>query len=445
MPHIAAERILTVSHAPDPLEVAQKLDEACFLGVSNYQSLILRRLDFDESICKSLRNVFRSKKRRNRLWEKVELRWLSGDPSLGLTTCLELDVIQELQLVLNNQDIPEKSWEALADALIVSKNLRSLHISTAFGKQGLCILSRGLLHPDATLRVLDLSWGNFESNDAVEALASGLTENRSLEEVKIIRSSLTDNQASLIVNAVKIHPKLRVLDLHGNHCGTQASQALGDLLENNTSLTDLCLSFQAPESRRQPSNGSRINLHCLTRGLSKNQNLRRVDLSDCGLNNDDIQLLAALLSQREAKIEELFVHRNSISDTGIIVFAKKLPCMRSLRRISLWGNPFEKEGGKALLEGAKRNFFLQQVDLFREFEAFEEMALYMALNKAGRRLLQTHDDRDMSVTKLSAVPLGLWARVLARADRSTFPSRTTVSNLDLIQHLLLGPALFHSR
>jgi Ran GTPase-activating protein (RanGAP) involved in mRNA processing and transport len=429
MAKIPTERTLTLSHlrTHHPSEIARRLalGTTC-KGIEQYDALVLRRMRFDESLCDLVKDALQLRLQ-TRMWKKVELRNCDGDVAASIATCMDIDAIEEIQLVLSRTEIPNDGWLAISEGLQSNSKLKCLRITTALEGRGMSTFARGLCSSTSSLRILDLSYSSFESDEAVEALAFGLRQNTTLEEVHLMGCSLMDQHAAWLSAGIRDHSSLQCWDLNGNKCGPASSFAIADLLSVNSHLQKLDLSFQTSDER--------LDVRLLVDALRHNTSLKILDLSNCGLDDEDVLLLGTLLCDSpDLSITELFIARNKITDRGISGLAAILPEVKSLRRLSLWGNPFNDLGAQALANGMRDNRRIEELDLFRNFFCSEKILLYTNLNRAGRRLLDS-DHR---------VPLGLWPLVLSRINSQTFQG-TSTNTSDLMFHMIRGPALFEAR
>ena len=419
MARIPSDHILSIS-LRDSNEVAVRLNEA----KANHEGLILRRVVFDSSTCNALWKALKFRQDLNKPWKKVELRNVNGDVAAAMSVCTSLDAIEEFQLVVNNTEIGFGGWFALSVGMQVNCNLSCLRITTVLNAAGMSSLAKGLKKSCSSLRTLDFSWSTLDEDDAVLELAMGLSANKTLHELHFMGCSLRDARAAQLVESLCNHPCLRVLDLNGNKAASCTSRALGLLLKSNQSLKKVDISFQ--------TNNERMNISLLAESLRQNTILKTLDLSNCQLDDADIEILGHLLCETNS-LEELFIARNKISDEGIRSLARMLAEMKGLKRLSIWGNPFGDEGAKALSLGLERNVELEEVDLVRTFPCTEMITHYLQLNKAGRRLMHA-----------PGVPLGLWPLILERVGKLSYPNGSKFTARDLQFYMLRGPALLHN-
>jgi Ran GTPase-activating protein (RanGAP) involved in mRNA processing and transport len=414
---ISPENILSISHIRDDAEIVRRLSEV----TERHKGLTLRRLFLNSTVCASLWQTLR-----DRHWQKVEFRNVGGDLTTAITICMSFDKMDEFQLVINDTEIEYTGWFALGMGLQVNSKLKCLRLTTTFSTQGMAALVEGLKADSTSLEILDFSWSTIDE-DGVRELAVGLSENKSLVDLQFMGCSLRDHQVALLVDSLlSQHSKLQRLDFNGNKAGLLASASFANLLRSSRTISTLDVSFQACD---EP-----LEMEVIAAALSVNTSLRMLNLSNCAISNEDAETLCRVLCESNTTLVELLLARNKIDDEGIASLAELLPQMDSLKRLSLWGNPFENEGAKALAEGLSANFTLEEVDLFRNFPCSEQITYYTTLNRGGRRLM--NDNR---------APLGLWPLVLERLGNLSMPNGSKTTSHDVMLYLLRGPALLHSR
>ena len=413
---IPPEKILSISHIRDDVEIAHRLSQV----TDRHKGLTLRRIFFNSTVCASLQTL------RGRHWQKVELRNVDGDLTTAITICMSFDEMDEFQLVINNTEIQYTGWYALGMGLQVNSKLKCLRLSTTFSTQGMAALVEGLKADSTSLESLDFSWSTIDEEDGVRELAAGLRGNKSLVSLQFMGCSLRDHQVALLVDSLSQHPKLLRLDLNGNKAGPLASASLANLLRSSPTLSTLDVSFQTSD---EP-----LEMEAIADALSVNTSLRIFNLTNCAISNESAETLCRVLCETNTTLVELLLARNKIDDEGITTLASLLPQMGSLKRLSLWGNPFEDDGAKALAKGLAANFALEEVDLFRNFPCSEQITYYTALNRGGRRLMNDNH-----------VLLGLWPLVLERLGNLSLPNGSKTTSYDLMLNMVRGPALLHSR
>ena len=122
-----------------------------------------------------------------------------------------------------------------------------------------------------TLRGLEI-WNTPLPHDCIQYLCQLLTNNKSIQELIIWISSISDRGVADICKVLEYNSTITSLDLHDNRLITSASsQALSHLLLNNSTLSKLDL--------RKTSLSSE-SLLLLLQSLSANKNMKRLKLDD---------------------------------------------------------------------------------------------------------------------------------------------------------------------
>lgn len=80
----------------------------------------------------------------------------------------------------------------------------------------------------------------------------------------------------------------------------------------------------------------------------KNNNVKEVDLSNCKLNDDDIQRLAEAL-KGNTRLQVLYLQNNSITDVGVRYLTERLTHNKVLGILNLDDNSISDEGGQELV------------------------------------------------------------------------------------------------
>ena len=320
------------------------------------------------------------------------------------------------------------------DSLLVgATGLQSLRIQDHLDCSQIQALGTGL-KANTSLRTLDLSRSRL---DSFSILADGLKNNMHLQHLKIRSLGLRDEHVSQILSAVSQHPSLTSIDLSFNHC--QNSDYFARFVNSNRSIQELCLGYQ------NVWQGPKFEIYELTEALASNTTLSTLSLSRNKLTDQDAIILAGAL-QGNTTLETLDVKENKIGDDGAVALAQlSAQCHSSgLQKINLMKNLCGLEGENAWLRAVHENVNIVDVQLSSTRSSsspaiLEQIRYYTALNMGGRRFLY------------KPPPLALWPTILQRADLLEWEDNTedffaedrnATFKLDVLQHLLRGPALF---
>ena len=280
------------------------------------------------------------------------------------------------------------------------------------------------LSETASLRFLELSYCIFD-DQSISHLVHGLANKQSLHTLSIPAGELDDSQLKRILSNLTNLSKLKVLKLPRNFLQQEGSEALGDLLDQNTSschLESLDLSHQHTER------ATKLDSRMFSQHLTTNSSLTSLNLSFCKLNNVDAIALASSLGHNQA-LQDLDLRSNNIRDDGIIALADYIGSSPRLKKMFLFGNPFREAGAAALYKAIKVNTIMQILNMGYSSCYYDIIQLYTCLNRAGRGLLS--QDLDPAI----------WPMVFARSEAISRSSRGTCSSADLIFQLLHGPVL----
>eukprot|EP00980_Cylindrotheca_fusiformis_P020585 scaffold7641_cov115-Cylindrotheca_fusiformis.AAC.31 len=453
-----------------------------FLKIQITPPFIMRAFPFDEMIPQLLfvtgngnnRSVVKSMKRssRNRAFSEM---FLSG-------VDVDIDIFNTIVDILNSRKwngIHMAECTGLIPELIeaVSPLVEKLSILGDFWELDSCCcqsLSRGLRLPNTRLEKLmlrvqlsnDLSMAleqslssrhcrieelivpisNSGKNGNVTILSKALQQSKTLKALKINRQDNMDttkdedrrHPISTLWKSLEDHPSLQELSIPGD-----ADFGIETLAEDSGVLVQ---SLQKLDLSNHRFNGDPLpGIQSIARRLSSSPNsLEYLSISGHSLSRMDVMSLADALSHpQHARIEELHMNNCNLDDDCIIAFAKRLPAMKTLKRLFLHDNPFGKTAAAALAEGMRHNCEIEHFVLprkARKATQVQQIELYLALNRAGRRLLKAKDP----------IPLSMWPDVLHRAGETLTPGKqqqqqysnsSCIHRNDVLYHLLQGPAL----
>jgi Ran GTPase-activating protein (RanGAP) involved in mRNA processing and transport len=407
----------------DSLSIVQRLDK--LKDDKNYKELYISLIYIDEMVANAIVDVLRSNDRK---WDGVHLAHCTGQVEVVITNALALGSVQKITLLPDSDHMNDKCLYALANGLRVNKSVKSLVLRVNLSKQLAIALAEGL-GCNSALEDLSLLL-SASDRYSIAALARGIQRNTKLRSLKLNQCSLEDGHVSDLVLALDSHPSLLDLSVQGRCCRSKGIIAISSLLKSDSKkLIKLDLSNQ------QELAIETFAVSFLASALPTNTTLKFLDLSSNRLNDGDVTSLAAALEENSA-LEELRLVNCNVSDRSATTLANHLPFMRGLKSLWLYGNPFDMEGAKNLLEAVRGNSNLGQLLIPRGRrktmdEIQRDIEYYLILNRGGRKLLQN----------VGTSP-GLWPRVLNRAGSVHWDYFTTKSaQADIIYILLQGPAL----
>jgi hypothetical protein len=272
-----------------------------------------------------------------------------------------------------------------------------------------------------------------ERGGEVARFIEELRLNKSLEELALYGSILSDETRSNIILALVGHPMFQRLSLNGNEGSDQSTRAICSLLNSGScmlsELTFVGLSFGS-----RPSSLRKINVGPLAEAIVRYGCLQYLDLSH---NRLDIRDFATLLdaASRCRTLVTLDVRHNNIGNLNVLDGIMQTHTPSRLRRLGLEGNPLGDDDRAALAKLVEDHPELHDFGFHSPNEPLlpSDIQYMLDLNRSGRVLLRK-----------PSTPLSVWAKVLERAN-SLFDSdadRDTRSErrASVIYVLLQGPA-----
>eukprot|EP00980_Cylindrotheca_fusiformis_P015922 scaffold4661_cov108-Cylindrotheca_fusiformis.AAC.5 len=364
-------------------------------------------------------------------------RW-SPDPSLVLQEAQKDDNISSLHLfglIFTENSIPE-----LVE-LLEGRSWRIVYFMQCHPTPGVScrLLSRALSQTRISKLLL---------HDSAE-LSSSLLMEQKLNGIQGLtlrqRQGLSNSQCLMLGKIVSCSKGLKELSLRGTPIASGALLApglaisyhletliIGETYLSAKSLSDLVV--VANPKRCQPS------IQATLRLLSSPQsNLKALDLSHLNLRSEHATVIAKALVDNNSCLEQLNLSFNNIGNKGLEAFARHLPQMKCLSKVSLQPNPWDN--GTVLCSAMQQNTSVDYLDSLLCLPEAEMIRYYTTINRGGRRLVQqnqVHDDIDKDV------PLGLWSLVLERAGRiNYYTEHGQQAKADSIFYLLRnGPVFF---
>ncbi len=320
--------------------------------------------------------------------------------------------------------------DAVTQILIQNSTLTSLNLPGLWGaaRRGVNItpvditpIARALTQ-NSTLTQLDASFNGHDDDDGVSSLAVALTHNSGLKflriengqigsaganalaQMLIVNSSLSrlslslvpirgegddfeqveyfDEGAGFIAEAIMQNRSLEALDLQSIYLDLAGPNALALALIQNSTLTSLSLMYAYDLSERS--------IVVIAEALSKNDSLRRLDLSHTSMGDPGVIALAKALTQNTSltsldltanlignegaaslaqalttnrTLLTLSLGQNTIDDDGAVSFAQALLLNSTLITLNLGSNRFGDEGVASLTEVFRQNSTLETLDL----------------------------------------------------------------------------------
>lgn len=417
-----------------------------------YTEIFLSHVPVDETLLEGVQERLISRK-----WDGVHLAQCTGMIPQLLQACAPL---VEKFSIMGDFECMDKTWcLALSDALKQSR-IRKLLLRVQLSLDLADAIHDATSSDNCKLQELILPISQT-CNASMERLSQALGQCTTLRTLRVNRHDLTwkmnDYQMETLMGALRCHPTLKELSIQGSSCTDRGMAAICqnvlptleklDLSNHRIGGDPLCgLSFLAL-ALSQPN---QLKSLCLSgHVLSESETALLVGAmvptkrSDCGMEQEHQKQQ----DSSNCQLEELQLNRCDLNDSAACILGKHVARMPSLAVLQLRDNPFGPDGLEALLSGVSKNWELEQMVLptTRHTDAVgdemdrikAEIFYHLALNRAGRKVLQSD----------ATISLSVWPVLLSRVreavecDYSSHGCLTGFHCADAIFQLLQGPAL----
>jgi Ran GTPase-activating protein (RanGAP) involved in mRNA processing and transport len=317
-------------------------------------------------------------------------------------------------LALSSTEMGDSSVIALVDGLRINKTLKCLDLSSngALSQPGRHAIERLLGYN--ILRELILV--DTSASVGPSTLASGLSDNRSLEKLNLAGTFVVSESPETfraLCESLRGNTTLRNLDVRNN----------GVRLDG-VSVTALKLDTMSLESLQLGCNDvTSCGIAALAQSLRGPCTLKELSVALCRLDDTGLLKLGEALTTNDT-LEVLDVRGNEFTHNGASQFFDLLPQMKGLKAV--YGLVAKRSGvapteavGLALVDGLRKNMMLLKVFAIEDSDlnartvasmfapdVAREINFYLELNRHGRTML--------TLSGTSEPPRGLWPRVLAK-------------------------------
>jgi Ran GTPase-activating protein (RanGAP) involved in mRNA processing and transport len=307
--------------------------------------------------------------------EGCEMR--PGFPRKLASALGEFDSLKEFTL----DPTPHKHYDSNAARMLIESlaghfSLRKLDMhGVKIGRNGFTALSSLLQNPRSNLSVLNIGFSGIDDEAAV-VLATGLTENRMLEELNLNGNRNISQQGWQAIFGVLQIPSCRLegLSLDSNTINDAAVIYLSNALVGNSTLKTLSLRsnsittwramfqfLRSPDSALEEFNlgRNRFNddiMNSLANSLANNSKLRKLNLS----GNRDVtsagwQAFSAVLLNPDSALESIGLSDNAINDDAFNHLTNSIASNNKLKELGLGYNHSVSAAGWEGLSTILRN------------------------------------------------------------------------------------------
>ena len=262
-----------------------------------------------------------------------------------------------------------------------------------------------MLRSNTSLKILDLSQNEDLISGYVIAIAQGLQQNYSLEEIKLDSNPINSDGIEALANMLRINTVLLKMSLSGIMFDRDGIAALAESLKHNSVLQELDLCMNAVDDS---------GVERLAEMLRINKGLRILRLSDNDIGDCGAAAICTSIAESNTTLTELYLDQNFITDIGAKAIGASLPSMVGLLTFILGGNEeITGVGALKIVNGLKSNTELINFDFNNvnlQGHPIIDVITWklLLLNKAGRRILKSEN-----------IPAGLWSLILERSNDKT--------------------------
>ncbi|ORC87639.1 putative leucine-rich repeat protein (LRRP) [Trypanosoma theileri] len=325
-----------------PLQ-AQRI--AAVLESSPVREVLLRYNDIGKEGCDALASVIN-------VSTKLQLLDIRGN---GLTAGCVRKLIKSIsmstaltRLGLSANKIGEEGAALLFQGLEKNAYLTSLDISlNEIGPNGAASIAKLLALPASPLQSVQM-YGNHLGCTGITAIANALQRNRCLREITLGNNNATDASTEALAEMLRENTTLEYLDLRLNTITAVGARNLAhDGLAYNTFLLSLCLSGNPIGS----VGGDEI-----AKGLIMHQSsaLTRLDLSSCELGPTGGMRIASLIAAT-ITLAEVNLSDNKLDDEAAVVLSRSIVNSISISVVDLSSNEIGEWGASNLIDATQLN------------------------------------------------------------------------------------------
>ena len=238
-------------------------------------------------------------------------------------------------IYLQNNNITEKSAEALSSVTSNNKGLEALHLGYNQLKLGATKLATAL-KTISSLKVLDLNNNNILEETADE-LSAAIRANDLLEKLYLSGNHLGSSTV-MIVNALKEISSLKVLNLNNNNIPEEAADELATAIRANNSLEELWLG------------GNRLGSSTvlIVNALKEISTLKVLDLNDNMNTRNELAPTVACVLTKNKFMQNLGLRNNGLNDDGVKIISESLCQHTKLIAMDFQKNNLTKESSESL-------------------------------------------------------------------------------------------------
>ena len=217
------------------------------------------------------------------------------------------------------------------------------------------------LSENKTIKFFRFDLHSYYKPKIFDSFCSMLENNKTITTLNLSRDLKTYRNENLpssifqnLFNSLKKNKQITTIYLENCSLAKQEMLCLSDYLNNQASIKNLHLS----KNKSMGKDG----ISSLSSSLSYNNNLNKLILSDCGIDNQMLSILSTFLSKNKS-ISFIDLSNNLISDKSIPALFENLQFNKTLKELKLNNNSITDSGAKFISQFLKENHILDYLNL----------------------------------------------------------------------------------
>ena len=286
-------------------------------------------------------------------------------------------------LILYNNKLTNKSFEALAHGMILNFTLTSLDVSNNETATNITNLLDSLKDkPISNLNISIIPFANNHFSPSFTSLSELLRENKHLTSLNLSHTGLNDNGMTMICSSLAKNTSLSTLKLNNNLISFYLTNEgvgiikdafkknsslktidlsnnkitefnnIGDCLKDNHSIESFTMNYVIISDQFNGLAEGLINKHCIT----------SLEFGSCGLTDEDAKSLS-LIIRTCPSLKKLALRKNFLFKESARLFSLELKQNKSIIHFEISWNNIRDEGIAYLNEAFIKNRTLEYIDL----------------------------------------------------------------------------------
>ncbi len=227
------------------------------------------------------------------------------------------------------------------------------------------------------IECFDISYSSL-TNEEASIIIDPLSKNSHIIDIDISNNSLDHNIAKAIYENFINHKKLKKINISDNYIGDEGIISMSKLIYSNKTITALHISnigiscdgiaalSNAVNLKKLTLSGNKIStkgINIIANNLLKdNRALIKLDLSNNIIGDEDVKLLFEVLINNDT-MKKLILYNNNITNKGAYNIADFLSINSVIEKLPLYSNKIGNVGGEAILKALTYNKNILSINL----------------------------------------------------------------------------------